>query len=74
MIDVDLLSQIEQAASKATPGRWAMFADEDVFTLMPAMRPGEVATGLNEADAMLIHLLKWDLKGLITAAKAGLGR
>ena len=68
------LDALEAALKKATPGRWAMFSDEGVYTLMPAMRDGEVATGLTEEDAMLVHLFKWNASALIAMAKRGLER
>jgi len=41
---------------KWTPGPWTIFRLDGVETIMPAMREGEIATGItNPADATLIQ-------------------
>lgn len=38
-----------------TPGPWVIFSCDGVYSVMPAMREGDIATGITvEADAVLI--------------------
>ena len=74
-MDKHELDALEVALKDATSGRWAMFHHGDgVYELLPAMRGGSVATGLNKEDALLIHLLKWHAASLIDSARKQLSK
>lgn len=65
------MSQDQQQTT--TPGPWVIFHADGVSSVMPAMRPGEIATGItNEADARLIAVAP-DLLAACKLAVAAMG-
>lgn len=65
-VGAHLLQEIAERWANATPGPWALFHCEGEYSVMPAMRPGDIATGIrNKADAQALAHAPTDIATLL---------